>query len=124
MAIFVLSTKPNKMAEDRTIHLNSNCSNIKRIDLSIVYTWKGDLARAVECGELAAQKAPTPAEKAWAQRSLGWSWCRSGDTTRGIELLTTVLPIFRAGRNITSEIPLMCFLGEGYWLAGEDNKSI
>jgi tetratricopeptide (TPR) repeat protein len=29
-------------------------------DLSIVYTWKGDLARAVECGELAAQKAPTP----------------------------------------------------------------
>jgi tetratricopeptide (TPR) repeat protein len=93
------------------------------IDLSIVYTWKGDLARAVECGELAAQKAPTPVDKAWAQRSLGWIWCRSGDTTRGIELLTSVLPIFRAGQNITSEIPLMCFLGEGYWLAGEDNKT-
>jgi class 3 adenylate cyclase/tetratricopeptide (TPR) repeat protein len=92
-------------------------------DLSIVYTWKGDLARAVECGELAAQKAPTPVDKAWAQRSLGWIWCRSGDTTRGIELLTKVLPIFRAGRNITSEIPLACFLGEGYWLAGEDNKT-
>jgi tetratricopeptide (TPR) repeat protein len=92
-------------------------------DLSIVHTWKGDFARAVECGELAAQKAPTPVDKAWAQRSLAWTWCRSGDTVRGIELLTTVLPIFRAGRNITSEIPLTCFLGEGYCLAGEDNKA-
>ncbi len=93
------------------------------IDLSIVYTWKGDLARAAEFGELAAQKAPTPVDKAWAQRSLGWIWCRSGDTARGIELLTKVLPIFRAGQNITSEIPLTCFLGEGYWRAGEDNKT-
>jgi len=92
-------------------------------NLSIAYTWKGDLARAVECGELAAQKAPTPADKAWAQRALGWAWCRSGETTRGIELLTMVLPIFRAGRYITTEIPLTCFLGEGYWLAGENDKA-
>jgi len=55
-------------------------------NLSIAYTWKGDLARAVECGELAVQKAPTPGDKAWAQRALGWAWCRSGETTRGIEL--------------------------------------
>ncbi|NIQ88497.1 MAG: tetratricopeptide repeat protein [Deltaproteobacteria bacterium] len=34
-----------------------------------------------------------------------------------------MLPIFRAGRFITSEIPLTCFLGEGYWLAGEDDKA-
>ena len=92
-------------------------------NLSIAYTWKGDLARAVECGELAVQKAPTPADKAWAQRALGWAWCRSGETTRGIELLTMVLPIFRAGRYITTEIPLTCFLGEGYWLAGENDKA-
>jgi tetratricopeptide (TPR) repeat protein len=92
-------------------------------NLSIAYTWKGDLARAVEYGELAVQKAPTPADKAWAQRSLGWAWCRSGETTRGIELLTTVLRIFRAGRFIHSEIPLRCFLGEGYWLTGEDDKA-
>jgi tetratricopeptide (TPR) repeat protein len=92
-------------------------------NLSMVYTWKGDLVRAVEYGELAVQKAPTPAEKAWAQRSLGWALCRSGDTTRGTELLTSVLPIFRAGRFINSEIPLACFLGEGYWLAGEDEKA-
>jgi tetratricopeptide (TPR) repeat protein len=92
-------------------------------NLSMVYTWKGDLTRAVEYGELAVEKAPTPAEKAWAQRSLGWAWCRSGDTTRGIDLLTLVLPVFRAGRFINSEIPLACFLGEGYWLAGEDEQA-
>jgi len=92
-------------------------------NLSISYTWRGDLARAVECGELAVQKAPTPVDKAFAQRSLGWAWCRSGETTRGIEFLTTVLPILRAGRFIPTEIPLMCFLGEGYWLAGENDKA-
>ncbi len=92
-------------------------------NLSIAYTWQGDLARAVEYGELAVQKAPTPADKAWAQRSLGWALCRAGDTTRGIELLTAVLAIFRAGRFINSEIPLACFLGEGYWLAGKDEKA-
>jgi tetratricopeptide (TPR) repeat protein len=92
-------------------------------NLSIVYTWKGDLARAVEYGELAVEKAPTPAEKAWGQRSLAWAWCRSGDPTRGIELLKKILPIFRAGQFINSEIPLACFLGEGYWLAGEDDKA-
>ena len=92
-------------------------------NLSLVYTWKGDLPRAVQYGELAVQKAPTHADKAWAQRSLGWALCRTGEPNRGIELLNTVLPIIRAGRFITVEIPLKCFLGEGYWLAGEDEKA-
>jgi tetratricopeptide (TPR) repeat protein len=92
-------------------------------NLSIAYTWKGDLRRAIEYGELATQKAPTHADKAWAQRSLGWAWCRSGDTIKGIELLTAVLAIFRAGRFTTGDITLTCFLGEGYWLTGEDEKA-
>jgi class 3 adenylate cyclase/tetratricopeptide (TPR) repeat protein len=91
--------------------------------LSIAYTWKGDLAQAVEYGELAVEKAPTHADKAWAQRSLGWALCRAGEPNKGIELLTTVLSIIRAGRFVTVETPLMCFLGEGYWLAGEDEKA-
>jgi class 3 adenylate cyclase/tetratricopeptide (TPR) repeat protein len=92
-------------------------------NLSIAYSWKGDLARAVEYGELSVEKAPTHADKAWAKRSLGWAWCRSGETTRGIELLTTVLAIVRAGRFATVESMLTCFLGEGYWLAGERDKA-
>ena len=92
-------------------------------NLSMAYTWKGDLARAVEYGELAVQKAPTPADKAWAQRSLGWAWCRAGEPNRGIELLTAVLAIVRAGGFTSVEITLMCYLGEAYWLAGKDEKA-
>jgi tetratricopeptide (TPR) repeat protein len=90
--------------------------------LSIAYTWKGDLARAVEYGKQAFQKASTPADKAWGQRGLGWTLCRAGETNRGIELLTAVLPIFRAGF-MASVIPTSCTLGEGYWLAGEEVKA-
>jgi tetratricopeptide (TPR) repeat protein len=92
-------------------------------NLSIAYAWIGDLARAVEYGELAVQKAPTPADKAWAQRSLGWALCRAGEPSRGIELLTAVLPAFRAGGFLACETDLTCFLGEGYWLAGQDEKA-
>jgi tetratricopeptide (TPR) repeat protein len=92
-------------------------------NLSMAYTWKGDLARAIEYGEVALQKAPTPGDKAFGQRSLAWAWCRSGEPMRGIELLTAVLSTFRAGGYIAGEIPCTCHLGEGYWLAGEDDKS-
>jgi tetratricopeptide (TPR) repeat protein len=91
-------------------------------NLSTAYTWRGDLARAVEYGELALQKAPTHADKAFAQRGLGWALCRAGEPKRGIELLTAVLPILRAGY-MASVIPLTCYLGEGHWLAGEDDKA-
>ena len=91
-------------------------------NLSIAYIWKGHLSQALEYGELAHQKAPTPGDKAFAQRSLGWAWCRAGEPNRGIELLIAVLPIFRAGF-VGSEIPLKCYLGEGHWLAGEDDKA-
>ncbi|MBL7205449.1 MAG: tetratricopeptide repeat protein [Desulfobacteraceae bacterium] len=92
-------------------------------NLSIAYTWKGDSDMAIKYGELAVQKAPTPGDKAWAQRSLGWALCRAGEPNKGIELLTGVLPIFRAGGFTSNEITLMCCLGEGYWLAGKDEKA-
>jgi len=101
---------------------NSTIS-VAAYNLSIAYSWKGELVRAVEYGELAVQKAPTPGDKARSQRSLGWALCRAGEANRGIELLTAALTIFLAGRFMPSLIPLTCFLGEGYWLAGEDDKA-
>jgi class 3 adenylate cyclase/tetratricopeptide (TPR) repeat protein len=91
-------------------------------NLSIAYSWQNDSARAIEYGELSLRKAPTPADRALAQRGLGWALCRAGEPNRGIELLIAVQPILRTGLT-ASEIPLMCYLGEGYWLAGEDNKA-
>jgi class 3 adenylate cyclase/tetratricopeptide (TPR) repeat protein len=101
---------------------NSTIS-VAAYNLSIDYSWKGELARAVEYGELAVQKAPTPGDKARSQRSLGWALCRAGELNRGIGLLTAALKIFLAGRFMPSLIPLMCYLGEGYWLAGQDDKA-
>jgi class 3 adenylate cyclase/tetratricopeptide (TPR) repeat protein len=91
--------------------------------LSMAYTWRGDLGRGVEYGELALQKAVAPADKAWAQRGLGWALCRAGEPKRGIELLVAALAIVRPSGHMPTEITTTCILGAAYWLAGEDDKA-
>jgi class 3 adenylate cyclase/tetratricopeptide (TPR) repeat protein len=91
--------------------------------ISVAYTQKWDLDRAIEYGDLAVQKAPTPADKLWAQYTLAWAWCRAGETQRGIETLAAILPMFQAVRFRSSEVGSGVFLGEGYWLAGEHEKA-
>jgi tetratricopeptide (TPR) repeat protein len=49
--------------------------------------------------------------------------CRAGETKRGIELLAAALAIARPSHHMPTEIPTTCFLGAGYWLAGEDDKA-
>jgi class 3 adenylate cyclase/tetratricopeptide (TPR) repeat protein len=92
-------------------------------NLSMAYTSKGDLSRAIEYGERSVQIAPTLANKAFAQFFLGWSLCRAGERDRGIELLASILPTLRDSRFMPSLIPTTCSLGEGYWLAGENDKA-
>jgi tetratricopeptide (TPR) repeat protein len=91
--------------------------------LSMAYTWKGDLDRALEFAEMAFQKAPTFADKAWAKRGLGWVLCQFGDTNRGIEHLTAALQTFNARRWMPGIIPTTCILGGAYWLAGKTEKA-
>jgi len=91
--------------------------------LSMAYTWRGDLGRGVEYGELALQKAPTPGDKARSQRGLGWALCRAGEPKKGIELLAAALAIVRPSRHMPSEIPTTCILSAGYCLAGEYDKA-
>ncbi|MBI3327561.1 MAG: hypothetical protein HYZ81_12775 [Nitrospinae bacterium] len=89
--------------------------------LSIVYTSQGDLVQALECGELAVQKAPTLADKSWAQAALAWAWSRGGEPRRGLEVQAQVVAMQRAGQVYIEIFAL--FLGEGYWLAGEYDKA-
>jgi class 3 adenylate cyclase/tetratricopeptide (TPR) repeat protein len=91
--------------------------------LSMAYTWRGDLNRGVEYGELALQKAFTPADKAWAQRGLGWALCRSGEPNKGVELLVAASQNFQTGHRRPGIITTTCTLGAGYWLAGEEDKA-
>jgi len=89
----------------------------------MAYTWKGDLNRAILYGEQAFQKASTPADKAWAGRGLGWALCRAGNTNKGIELLASILPNVKNSNHLPTMIPTMCFMGAGYWLAGDKEKA-
>jgi tetratricopeptide (TPR) repeat protein len=91
--------------------------------LSMAYTWRGDLGRGVEYGELALQKVVTPVDKAYAQRGLGWALCRAGEPNRGIELLVAVLQSFQTGGRRPAMMTTTCTLGAGYWMAGEDDKA-
>jgi len=91
--------------------------------LSMAYTSIGELGRGTEYGQLAFQKALTPADKAWAQRGLGWALCRAGEAYRGIELLTAALATVGPSRHMPTEIATKCVLGSGYWLAEEDDKA-
>lgn len=91
--------------------------------LSVAYILKWELDKALEYAELAVLKAPTIADKAWAQAFVAWALCRSGEMRRGIELLETVVPMYQAGRYLGGEVYGRNILGEGYWLAGEYDKA-
>jgi class 3 adenylate cyclase/tetratricopeptide (TPR) repeat protein len=90
---------------------------------SMAYTGKGDLSQAIKYGELAVEKAPTPADKIWAQCFLAWARCRAGEPHRGVEDLTMAISIQRAGGFKVGEIYFSVYLGEGYWLAEEYDKA-
>ena len=92
-------------------------------ELTLAYTCMEDIPKAIEYGELISEKATTPADKAYAQRSLGWTLCRSGVTNRGIDLMVEALPLFQAGKWMPGIIPMACMLGEGYLLAENHIKA-
>jgi class 3 adenylate cyclase/tetratricopeptide (TPR) repeat protein/ribosomal protein L40E len=91
--------------------------------ISMVYASKGDLEQAIKYGELGVEKAPTPAEKFWAQGFLAWAWCLSGDTHRGIESMTNVIAAQRFGSFKFGEVGYLGLVSIGYIGAGEYEKA-
>jgi tetratricopeptide (TPR) repeat protein len=91
--------------------------------ISVVYSRKGDLARAVEHGNLSFEKAPTPNDRILSQGFLGWALCRAGELSKGIDLLNQALQMYQVAPFVPSEIMVRTYLGEGYWLAEEFEKS-
>jgi tetratricopeptide (TPR) repeat protein len=91
--------------------------------LSVVCTAKGDHKRAFDYAERAVQKAPTPADKAWTQTGLAIVWCRTGEPHRTVELLSAVVPMFRAVGYTPGVVYAMYSLGEGYWATGAHDKA-
>ncbi len=91
--------------------------------ISVAYNRKGDLARAVEYGNLSFEKAPTPSDRILSQGFLGWALCRAGELSKGIDLLNQALQMYQVARFVPSEIMVRTYLGEGYLLAEEFEKS-
>jgi len=92
--------------------------------ICLAYCLKGELDRAIEYGELAVQKAPTPADKLWAQGFLAMTWCRAGKLRQGIETLRKVIAAHKKGRFLFGEVGYTIMFGVGYFLAGEYDKAI
>jgi tetratricopeptide (TPR) repeat protein len=67
--------------------------------------------------------APTPADKAWGEGVLAWSWCRGGEPPEGIRVLAPLVQILGDSGDIPALISSTFALGEGYYLAGEYGKA-
>ena len=91
--------------------------------LCIAYTYKGDLGRALEYGEMAAHRAPTPADQVWAQNFYACALCRAGKIDSAIEILANLIPVYRATNFVPGE-PATLFLVEAYMQAGDYGKAM
>jgi tetratricopeptide (TPR) repeat protein len=61
-------------------------------------------------------------KKAFAQATLAWAWCHTGESGKGIRVLIELIALYQATRYVPPQLPAVQFLGEGYWLAGEHDK--
>jgi len=102
---------------------HDNLISFAAIAISVAYSFKGDMNRAVEYGEMALKKAHSPMYEALAQCNLAFTWCYAGKPQKGIRILETYIQIFRSGLFILGEIAYSTVLAEGYFLAGEHDKA-
>ena len=86
---------------------------------SFACVYGGDYAKAIEHAQIAHEKAPTPADKAWTQTCLGFACCRDGQARRAVDLLAAVAPMYDATRFVFGQVMVSANLGEAYWSAGE-----
>jgi ATP/maltotriose-dependent transcriptional regulator MalT len=91
--------------------------------ISLAYTSKGDMDRAIEYGERSLETADTPALKLTAQAALARAWCHAGESKKGTEMLAVVIAVDQAAGFVTALLTHAEFLAEGYWLAGALDKA-
>ena len=85
--------------------------------LSFPYSQKGEIDQGIEYGMMAVERAPTPADKAFAEPALAFAFIRDGKFKKPIEILEAMLPVYHAMRFIPEEVGYGVALGEAY-LAG------
>jgi tetratricopeptide (TPR) repeat protein len=88
-------------------------------NLSIPYLFKSDVAKAIEYAQIASEKAPTLADKVWAQTFLGWALCRTDRARESTDLLAPLAPMYDATQFAPGQALIACALGEAYWRVGQ-----
>jgi class 3 adenylate cyclase/tetratricopeptide (TPR) repeat protein len=86
--------------------------------MAIIFLDQGALDKAVEYAQRAIDVGPTPADKAWAQLTLGWALSRRSPEV-AIQRIEPLEPLFRAAGQIPTLVWLGVALGEAYWRAGK-----
>jgi tetratricopeptide (TPR) repeat protein len=82
--------------------------------LSLLYTVKRHMDRAIEYGEMAVTIGPSPSNRAMGQLGLAWAWCHAGEAEKGIEILTGLLALFRGAGYVSIGLLAGAFLADGY----------
>jgi tetratricopeptide (TPR) repeat protein len=91
--------------------------------ISLAYTRKRDMEKAIEYAELSLATAHTPAEKILAQGAVAWAWCHAGFHQKGIEMLAGIVALGQAMGMGPSLLEHTHYLAEAYWLAGEFDEA-
>jgi tetratricopeptide (TPR) repeat protein len=102
---------------------DSNLISWSAWTISVAYTCKRDLEKAIEYAELSLTAAHTPTEKVMAQAILAWAWCHTGESKKGIEMLVGLVALAHAAGTIVSMLWHTHYLAEGYCLACEFDKA-
>ena len=90
---------------------------------SMAHTYKGELDQALHLVDLAVRKALTPADKYWAETIQAFAWYRVGEEDRGVEVLTRLLAMARAYRDLIGEVLVLEVIGEGLLSIGRDREA-
>jgi tetratricopeptide (TPR) repeat protein len=85
--------------------------------VGLAYLMQGDLQRAIKYATLGVEKAPTPAERAWAAGSLAAAQCRAGRFEEALAVLPALFAGMRGGAFVPGE-RFAPYLGEAYLGAG------
>jgi tetratricopeptide (TPR) repeat protein len=86
--------------------------------LAWIHASWGRVQRAIEFANMALEKAPTPADRCWAQTFMGFSLCRAGQADRAVELLASLVPVYDSAQFMPGVVLNLTPLGEAYWRAG------
>lgn len=96
---------------------------VAALHLSRTFIMKGDIDKAIEYGEMAVQKAPTPGDQTWAQSVLAWAWSLSGELNKAIDFWDGIVPLMKAVRYLPGTVQTMVLLAQSLLLAGNLDKA-